>query len=496
MKSSKLAIILLAGLLLTGCDLLKTIRYSPSEKINLAYPYSESIAKGLAAISASALEERKKDVERELGNALDKRAKKCAGNFSPSWYESADTVRKKLQATNCLSEYDAQFARWVEFRRVGAILELPAPSPSSPSVAILTAESGMLDATFAEHSHRALVATEQTLEIFDFAQSRAMFSEAKPHRAHVGQLSPNGRLFTSFGKNGLRIRSAETGETLLELPKTGLHEFHWLDNRTAILEEDAAVKVFDFVSNTEIPVKELMAVTRAFRVGGTRDQYLVFSGNTVSKVEIRRKPNPEVLVTAQTSLEGYGWNLPSVSGATQDGKKLFHAYDDLILLAADTLATETVTFAPIHLTAATATSDPDKIYLSGFVPIDSKDPAHLRNYIFSIGNRTLSSVDTERVPPGPNELRVIYSPMGKKNLVFRARAGSMMVVSSLPSNDPVPLEEVRNNQRQLVNLAKIAAAEREEAAAERARYESGYQPRTIQAGRVVIAVPQREERRR
>jgi hypothetical protein len=470
MNPSILAPVLSMALVLSGCDLLKTVRYSPSEKINVAFPFPEPIAKDLAALSASAPVEKKMAIEGEIRDALDKRATKCAGGFSPSWYESVDTVREKLQATNCLAEYDKQFARWVGFRRVGEILDLPALNLSTPSVAEITTENGIVDVSFAEHSHTALVATQQSSQVFDFTKLRTMFSEARSNSASLGKISPNGRLFAKSSTDGLKIRSTEAGETLLVLPAGDSFEFHWLDNQAAIFVEDGEVKVFDFVSNTEIPIKDIPAALRAFKVGGTPNQYLIFSSTTVAKIEIRRKPKLEVLIMSNTPAEGDGWSVPSVSGVTPDGKRLFHAFDDLILLTPDTLVTETVTFAPIRLTAATATNDPDKIYVSGYVPIDSRDPAHLRYYLFSIGSQTLSSVDIQQFQPGQGELRVIYSPKSKKNLVFRMRGRSMAVVSSLPSNDPVPLDEVRNNQQQLVNMARIAAAERDQiAAAERER---------------------------
>jgi hypothetical protein len=469
MNPSVLAPVALMALVLSGCDLLKTVRYSPSEKINAAFPFPESMAKDLVALSAGAPAEKKVAIEGEIREALDKRAAKCAGGFSPSWHESVDAVREKLQAKNCLAEYDKQLAKWVGFRRVGEMLGLPALNPSTPSVAGITTESGIVDVSFAEHSPAALVATQQSSQVFDFTTPRAMFSEGRHDGASLGKISPNGRLLALPSADGLKIRSTEAGETLLVLPAGDPFEFHWLDNQAAIFVEDGDVKVFDFVSNTEIPIKDFPAALRAFKVDGTPNQYWIFSSITVAKIEIRRKPKPEVLVISNTRADGDGWSVPSVSGITPDGKRLFHAVDDLILLATDTLAVETIAFAPIKLTAATATGDPDKIYLSGYIPIDSRDPAHLRYYLFSIGSRTLSSIDIQQFQPSQGELQVAYSPASKKNLVFRSRSRSMVAVSSLPGNAPVPLDEVRNNQQQLVNMARIAAAEKEQVDADRIR---------------------------
>ena len=120
--------------------------------------------------------------------------------------------------------------------------------------------------------------------------SKPVFREAAGS-SMAGQLSPNGRLFTTGDAARASIRESETGSIVVELPYIG--NFHWLDARTAVgnmrLSDHDSAYLIDFASGREIAITQLgAAMERAAAVRGVDDQFVIFTHLGATKIRLDR----------------------------------------------------------------------------------------------------------------------------------------------------------------------------------------------------------------
>jgi hypothetical protein len=450
---------------LAGCSMrdVAGLWSTPEARINAAVPLADPVRNNHAWLLEATTGAQKKDVEARFDSRLKLRALNCAQGYAPSFFASADEIRRKVGGSSCFAEADAELARWTGLLRAGIVLARPPLKPVPRSgPAFVLADGFISGAVFAAAAPVALldVGPGQTIQVVDIETSRPLLREPAAS-SKIGQLSPNGRLFTVGDNDRLRIRDSETGAVVAELPLVRWHTFHWLDNRTAIYNRSGsgAEKPFliDFASGKEVPIPWLSSgVQRATAVAGADNQYVVFSGATITKIAFERGGvEPSVSAIADKQSPGTNWAL-NTSGTTSGGSHFFGtAGSGLRITDLATLEVESVALEPFNVQLSFATADPDKVIVTGYVnPTQGEGP---RTLLYSIGTHSLAPVDATKV----TSQRFVYVPALRKQGVIVDRKIELM--DALPTQAELPLAQFTAQMQDLVNQRKLAAFERQQA---------------------------------
>lgn len=445
--------IVIAGLL-AGCDFSSAFLFTPEDKINAAFPVSETVRIGKAAVLDQASGEQREEITAQFNTHLKMRALGCAKGYSPSWFTSSEEIRKKLGSQSCFTEADNEIARWLGLCRAGLTLAKPALKPvpkNAPS--FIVADGYILNARFATNAGIALIETAQSIEIVDFETMNPIFRETKGLTG-IGSPSPNGRLFTTNEGDRLKIKDAESGAVVAEIPSVRANQFYWLDERTALYSKMGSDKSFlvDFLSGKEIPVPVLGGgAQRVVRVPGVENQYVVFSLRAATKIElVRGKAELEVRLLAEKPIGGIEWPNYS-SDATADGSRYFIAKRQFMLVSLKSLEIENIPLEPFYIQSGSATPDPDKIIFTGLVQGESS-----KDYLYSISNRTLMPIDRARL----GSQRYLYIPSLRKQAVITDN--KIVVVDEIPTLETIALSKFTSDALQVANLRKLEASDRQQ----------------------------------
>lgn len=441
---------------LSGCISLGGCEFAlldADEKINAAVPVQQAVEVTMAELLQSAPADQRRKIEGEYAARLKLRALSCAKGYSPSRLASLDEVRKELRDRSCFAKTDAGIAKWIGLRRVAVLLLAPPlePIPSSPP-RFIVGDAFIQSVHFAERAGIALFGTQQSLQVVDIGSGRTYYQEPKSSQ-QLGALSANGRLFVTSSENNVRIRSAESGEVLVEVPKARAHGFQWIDEQTALYNSGETNKavLIDFASGEEIPVPEIQGTfTRVVTAADGSNQFLVGTYRTVVKASIERSDQAaKVQLIDEKPLAGASWAL-NTSGATADGARWFNGSKDLSILSFETLEQETISFEPMHVQTAIATPDPDKLILTGFI----KGANAPRKYLYSLGGRTLAEIDRGKLVSE----RLLYIPTLKRQAAIAD--SKIAVLDELPVGEAIPLDRFIAAAAEESNLRKMEEFQR------------------------------------
>lgn len=456
--------------LLGGCSLADSVGFwsSPEARINDAFFVSDAVRNNHAALMEAADGARKKEIEVRYSGRMKLRALNCSQGYAPSLFSTTADIRKKIGATSCFSEADAELARWTGLVRAGLILAkpplkaLPATAPAST-----VAEGYISTAAFASEAPIALLEVAgKGVQLVDLESSRVIFRESTSAKA--GQLSPNGRLFTTGEGDFTRIRETETGNVVAELPSVRSPTFQWLDARTAaynriVVGSDKATLV-DFDSGKEVPVTWVSSgLQRAVAVRAVEGQYVLLAGNAITKVALDRKAaEPVVSLVADKQASGVYW-ANNNSGVTSDGAKfVVAAGKEIRVLDLASLDMQSIAFEPFQVQLAIPTPDPDKIILAGFVQPSTGEG--IRALVYSLGRSAVAPID---VAKGASTRFLYASPLRKQGVIAERK---IEFYDAPPLQQEVPLAQFVAEVQDLANQRKIAAFEQQ------AAYGSGFQP--------------------
>ncbi len=444
------------AILSAGCNFQGSFSFASEDKINSAFPISEAVSITKASVLELATDAQRKEIESQYDARLKLRALGCAKGYSPSWHTSVADIKNKLDNRACFTEADDEIARWLGFRRVGLLLAKPPLKPVPAKTPSLIAADGFIQTVrFASAAGIALIETQQSIEIADFETTKLLFREVKRSKA-IGYPSPNGRLFTVGESDQLKIRDAESGSVIAEIPYVRAYEFHWLDEQTALYTSSESGKAFliDFLSGNDIPLELIKrGVQRAVSVPDTRNQYVLFSHGTVTKIELNRsKVVPEVRLLAEKQASGIAWS--SQSDVTADGTRFFGASRGLVFVDLTSLEIETIPFEPFVLQNGIATPKPDEIILTGFIqPPDGKGSP---DFLYSISGNTVRPIEREK----NSSRRYTYIRSIQKLAVINNN--QISVVDKLAALEAVPLEKFASDVLMASNQRKLEAFERQQ----------------------------------
>jgi hypothetical protein len=451
MKIRASEVFCLAGLCLAvaGCssDLLFT--FSVEDKINTSIPASSVVLISKAALLEQVNGSQKKEIESEYAARMKLRALTCGKGASLSMFASKEAIRNQIGNPGCFVTYDTDMERWLGLRRIGIIAAKP-PLRTVPlkAPAFILSDAFIQSVRFSDKAGVALLETQKSIQIVDIETSKVIYQEPKTS-SQIGQLSENGRLFTLKADARIKVRDAESGAVLLELP--GVTTFHWLDASSALYtKSDGSGKptIVDFTSGRDGEAKGLQAaITNVSKVQGHQNQFIVGSYRSVSKVElVRTGIDLDLKLINEKPINGGSW-ATNTSGLNADGKLFFDSNPNLSLLNLETLEQEVILFEPFRLQTAVATPDPNQILLTGFG--SGSGPA---TYLYSLTDKSMSKVDKTKLLSE----RLLYISFLKKQAVIAD--SKIAILDNLPLEPAVELTKFIGVALEQANLRKMEQA--------------------------------------
>lgn len=442
---------------LAGCGQAPYFWSSPEEKINAAFPVSDSVQSAKTGLFKDAATATVADVEVQMALRMKLRALNCAKGYSPTLFTSASTIRKVLESNSCFAETDNEIRKWLGLKRAGLLLSKTAlrEAPKTPPN-FLVGDAFISGAKFAESAAVAILETQQSMSIVDFESTKPIFRE--PRSSAIGAISPNGRLFVSADSNGdlLKIRDVETGGVLTEIPMVRAFQFKWLDARTAVYvsRDTSKTYILDFTSAREIQVQGIAnGFDQAVKVAGSEDQYVLLGQGGISKIQlIRAQMEPEVRLIAEKPMPGLSCGS-NASGMTSDGAYYVCTAPSFALINLATLDIESVSLEPFRVQTGLSAPDPDQVHVRGY--IQPSQGEGVRQYMYSIRNRTLSPIDRGK---GLSERFEHISSIRRLAVINQSK---VEILGELPMLAPVSIEKFRADAQEVVNLRKMAAFEKQ-----------------------------------
>lgn len=464
----------MACIMLTGCEV---IWMNSEEKINAAFPVSPAVATGIDGLLRESAPDLRKKLEAEYAGKLKLRAITCAKGYSPSRFTSLDSVRSNVNDPACFTSADAGIFKWIGMRRVAGMLAagplrpIPATAPK-----YIIGDAFIQSAEFAKNAGVALLHTQQSLLVVDMEKGKTLFKEPRTEE-QLGTLSSNGRLFITSAENKVKIRSAETGALIHEVPKARAYAFQWADRQSALYNSSENGKVFliDFARGEEIPVPEIQGpFNRVVSVDDQGSTFLIGTHRTAIKAAIERSAQEtKFRLIDEKPISGGGWAL-NTSGLTAGGDRWFSTNKDLTITALATLAQEKISLDPLHIQTAVATAEPDTLLLKGFV----QGLAEARMYLYSLSERTVAPIDRSQLMSE----RVVHIPSLKAQAVIAD--SKIVLIDVLPVGEAISEAKFVANLAEEVNQRKLEAFQRSQTQPELQAY-----PAPLAAGRGQWGIP-------
>lgn len=430
---------------LVACD-------TSEDRINLAFPVDPEVTSAKLLLQKAAPDQ-SANIDAQFKARLRARALLCAKGYEPSWLASENSIRKAISNRVCFSDADEQLLTWLKYLHVGILLAdkplVPLPTKAPEQI---VAEKFISHASMAENAGVVLLNLLDVSQILEVETGKLLLREQHARASIMGSLSPNGRLFVFYGDKKMEIRETQTGKTLMVFSeRNGLR---WIGSNYAVMAsitDNRKAWVVDFSSGREVELEGLDGgISMVAPVPEVPNQYVLASRMTVAKIELSSNSEQLVKVILQQANEGRLWAI-NTTGLTADGKRFFHAVDDLILTSVDSLAANKISLHPFNLQGGVPTADPNKIIIEGFVRGASVRRGY---YVYSLSDLTLAPIDVSKFGfPRFTYLR----PLKKLALIDNAKITMLDDVSVGPA---VPQAEFIAAALDEVSNKKIEAAER------------------------------------
>jgi hypothetical protein len=440
---------------LAGCQRLTG---SAEDRIGAAMPVSDAAREAKQAFDALA-KRQSAEVEKtdnEYRDRLKVRALECAHGYAPSPMASDEAIREALTDKECFARFDESLVQWIGLRHVGLLLAAPPlrPIPATPA-SLLVAEDFIQEASFATRAGIAVLQSGRRYQVLDLADGKTIYSGAKSGGAPAGSLSPNGRLLVTAEDRDAVVREAETGKALIRFADVRSYAFFWVGDVGAVYVPDGEREpVFlDFASGlvTKIPLGT-PNVEQAVPALGSDSRFALLGFNRVGVIDLVASPQGRIAQLSQEIKlsEGGGW-ARNTSGLTADGATFFGTGQYLRVMSTKSMQMRAVAFDPLRLQSATATADPDRLYLTGFF----RDAAGAggESMLYSLSRQTLAPVLRDRLL----STRVIYIAPLRRNAVIDGSKVSLL--DAIPAGPEI---NANTYLAQRASAASVQAAARAE----------------------------------
>lgn len=442
------------GLLLSGCE---SLLQDSEERINAAIPMASDIERSMSEAIEYAGPERRKVIEDELTKRLKVRALTCSNGYTPSWHTSDEEIRKELHDRSCFNEKDIELARWLGFLRVSMILaEQPIRPIADSHQKFYVADESIQWVYPASQAGVMLVTLNKGIQIFDLETGDTIFKEINETKMRGGEISANGRLFTIGNNEQLLIRRSDTGDIVVSLPGVGVRNFHWFGERGALYrrEDNQQYVLIDLVTGKEAPFAGVLGSILRIVPDGDNKSFLISTTQGLSRVEVKwsgEAPSMKLLADVALSdrLSSGLWCL------TSDEVTYIAGRDSLHIVATDSFEREDIPLAPFNIMRMSATPDPDKIIINGFIrDVSASDNQH---YYYSIQDRSFALIDKDDL------ISVQYLYIPALNSLVAISRNRVVVFDDPPSAEPVDIKSFISDANMRVNQKKLEDFDRQQA---------------------------------
>jgi hypothetical protein len=328
-RRASIGLIIAAVGLLAGCD--------STAKINEARPVDRAVADqwdNLLDLYAEG--DDRETLKRDYENRLRARALSCSGGYQPWFFSSRESVRAKLNDTNCFERIDRDLQEWVSRTALKTLSAMPALRPIPEELPELIVASKPVGQVFvaSEAGVAAIGSYGSAVEIVDIGTSDTIFvEEAVRLNSTLVSISPNGRLYAVLEGGGetLSIRDSTNGKALATY--SGYLRFQWLESSLALaMESRSQVTAIDLATGATSPVKGVTSGQFIAQKTGKPSTYVAVSGLSLIEFEVRRKEQALIAkLVKETPIQSnsaFSRGPPAIN----DGKAVFSAGEGLLVL--------------------------------------------------------------------------------------------------------------------------------------------------------------------
>ena len=448
------ALLVAAALALGGCH----PGQSADDRINAALPPGTEIIAARSALDAlikpQSPDARALDID--YSARLKARALECGHGYRPSAFASVEAIRDALVDKDCFAKSDRNLLEWLAGRRIGLLLSAPPLRPVPATAPDLLIASGPVgEVSFAERAGIALVTSGKHFQAIDMGTG-ATISAGDSDYLPARNLSPNGRLFV-LPREGARIevRDTQTGAVLATFDQLENNAFNWVGDAGAIFKRRGAIfgddnpsayPVFlDFATGKQTPIPITAgAVGEVLALPGPPHRFAVLAGNRLAVIELRQAAQGwDAVMLSERALPSPSWWTSAGSGLTADGRVFFRTGKSLELLTLATLELKTVTFDPMGVQSAVATTDPDVLLLNARFTT-ALGGGSFEPCLYSLSQRTLAKVNTTQLLSP----RILYIPSLRKNAVIDD--SKIAMIDSIPAAAPIAINDYIDQRMQAV----------------------------------------------
>lgn len=453
-------VLLLIGPLLAGCEWLDRFD-DPETRINTALPPDSGVQAARQRLLSHTADrpELQQAFESRWATRLRTRAVLCRRDYQPSWRDSDTDIRMRLSGSECFVEFDRSLERWIGFQRVQMVLSLPALRTAPAELPLLISHREHITHLVpAAQASVALLQGSRGFDLVDLGTGKALFSESASSSRPVMTLSPNGRVFSQTAGGRVALRTAEGGETLVELPDADA--VLWLNPHALLVQNNSSstgqrgLRLLDLASGEETPVpgQNTYAGRLIAPVPGTADRFTLLLAQGAEQIELSNASGryEARLRNEVRSDSGGGFGL-NTGGMTADGRRWVDGHQGLRLLNLDTLELQERSFLPARLTYAWPTADPDKFVLSLATPSGNGITSVVEPYVYSESAGTLAKLERGR----GQRLQYVGSI---RRLVALEGLNLRYLDAELPTEAPLPVDTLLSRFADEINQRRLAAA--------------------------------------
>ncbi len=460
--------------LLAACDQLSAGLTPTTERINTAFPLSDSLQTARNALNTS-LEGNKaaqQTITEQYGRLMNLRALTCTAKTPIGRFDTPAKIKGKVTDLECFQKQDVRLAEWIGLQRLALAMAQPALVPVSdlPAKALLP---NINDATgqvsVAAAANVMVVKGAQRYSVVQLPGGKQLSTFPVPEQTYrPASLSPNGRvLAVPTGSRNLRLIEVETGNVLWTTEDYA-ELIAWLPqvNAALLAQTNTGVPHLLDIRNSTIEVYPAAEkrLTWAISMPAANGKYLVGSGQTASLMELARAANGslEAAPLKQWRLTGNAGSNSAPFLMNQGNKLVYQSGQDLGWLDLQSEQQGSWQLSALQANGFSKLDEQSILFdswASGSTPAASR--------VLNITQGTVSSAKNLDARDGA------LIPLLPRNGYIKRSNSAVTIGSAVEAETPQSLDALVSEAllaRQLARVAAAGAAADNDANSERSRY--------------------------
>jgi len=453
---------ILVAPLLTGCELTERFN-NPEDRINAAVPPDSGVQATRQRLLSQLAD--KPDIlkafEPRWDSRLRSRAVTCRRDYLPTWRDAQADIRARLAASECFAEFDRTLERWVGLQRLQMVLSQPALRTVPQTLPLLVSHRDFIsNMVLARDAPVAILQGSKGFDLVDLTTGKSIFSEPASNGRPMLNLSPNGRAFAQTASGGVAIRSAEGGETLVELPLAD--GVLWLDNNALVMRPNSnsnngarGLRLLDLATgeDTPVPGNSNGYAYLSAPAPGAPNRFNLLLNQGADQIEISNVGGryEAQLRNERRSTSGRGFAI-NTGGMNADGTKWIDGSQGLRTLNLDTLEMQERTFEPARSSMAWPTANPDQTIIALATPSGNGVTSVVDPYLYTESTGTLAKLVRDR------NTSTRYQYIGSIKRLALIEGQNVRYIDELQTEPAQPVDKVLSAFNDEINQRRLAAA--------------------------------------